>query len=96
MKFPVTTSLSLPFTAVSQHNDEMVTWNKMHPDSALLGLVTTITPTQEKGFKVGPHSQLPLKIGLSFKYTSGMTQFKGKLTECSIIGDVVDFSFIET
>lgn len=25
------------------------------------------------GFRGGPHSQLPLKMGLTFKYTSGMT-----------------------
>lgn len=37
----------LPFTAVRQHNDMMVTF-QMHLNSALLGLVTTITPTQEK------------------------------------------------
>lgn len=77
-----------------QHNDRTVTF-EMHRDSALLGLVTTITPNQEKALYSVPHSQLPLKMGLTFKYTSGMTQFEGKLTECSIIGDVVDFSFIE-
>lgn len=42
MKFPVMTSLSLPFTAVRQHNDTMATF-EMHPNSALLGLVTTIS-----------------------------------------------------
>ncbi|KAI9544416.1 hypothetical protein NQZ68_001289 [Dissostichus eleginoides] len=44
MKFPVMTSLSLPFTAVREHNDTRATF-ETHPNSALLGLVTTITPT---------------------------------------------------
>lgn len=50
---------------------------EMHPNSALLSLVTTITPTQEKALWAitsVSHSQLPLEMGLTFKYTSGMTQ----------------------
>lgn len=76
MKFPVMTSLSLPFTAVRQHNDRRVTF-EMHLDSAQLGLVTTINPLPKKRLYNVAHSQLPLEMGLSFKHT-WMTQFEGE------------------
>lgn len=77
MKFPVMTSLSVPFTAVRQHNDTMVTF-EMHP----VGPCYYYHPYPRKGFIV-PHSQLPLETGLTFKYTSEMIQFKGELRDCS-------------
>lgn len=88
MKFPVMTSLSLPFTAVRQHNDRLVTF-QMQPDSTLLGLVTTITPQPKKRLYSVPHSQLPLKNGINSRAHSS----EGKLMDCSITGDAVDFSF---
>lgn len=54
-----------------------------------------LSPLPKKRLYSVPHSQLHLKMGLTFKYTSEMIQLEGKLMDCSIIGDVVDFSFIE-